>query len=353
METNNATLLYFTAKAAQCLSIICLIYLVIAPHQSFAQQEPNYSQFMYNKLPINPAYAGVRDLWSMRMVYRDQWTQLKGHPRTMSVSANGPLKKDNIGLGVSLVHDEIGLTRNTWLTSSYAYRIRLNPGGKQNMSFSMGMHAGVLLYKANLHEVNPVEDNDPTFSQAISRVLPDVGAGWYFTGKNFYVSASVPNFIPSDLHNKEDINSLPDNFSTKRVPHFFVMAGGIIQLDAEGNIKLRPQVMTKNILSKVHKAPVDMDINLSIMLYEWVNFGVSYRTALGNKKVMSSEQLTDPESIVGMLEFWPTKRMLVGYSFDYTLGELRQYNKGTHEIVLGYDLEPKRKKGKAIGCYHF
>ena len=330
-----------------------LLGMMLLPKTVLGQQEPIYSQFMYNKLPINPAYAGVKELWSLRLLYRDQWSGLKGHPRTMGFSANGPVFNDNIALGGNIVHDEIGLTRNTWITSSYAYRLQVKPGGKQQMSFSMGIHAGVMLYKANLHEVRPVEDNDPVFREPISRVLPEIGAGFYFTGTHFYAGASVPNFVPSDLYNKQDARDLPDNMITKRVPHFFVMAGGIVPIGKEAMVKFRPQVMTRNVLSRDRKSPFEMDINGSIMLYDWVNLGLTYRTALGNRKLNGGEKLTNPESLIGMVEFWPTKRMMIGYSFDYTLGELQQYSRGSHEIILGYDLEPNRKKGKQVGCYHF
>jgi len=353
METNIYTCFIVPASTfRKYMTLLGIVFLLIIALPVRAQQEPGYSQFMYNKLPINPAYAGGREMLSVRMLYRDQWTQLEGHPRTLSLSVNGPLYNENIALGVGLVYDQIGVTITSRVNTVYAYRIKLNPGGKQNIKLSLGLNAGILLYKADLSQIDPVDNNDPTFSEDISKILPDLGAGFYLFGTNFYVGASVPNFLTLSLNDASQ-QDLPDNISARRVPHIFTMAGGVVPLGKSGNIKLRPQMMVKCIAGKEYKAPVVIDANLSILMFDKVNTGVTYRTAAGKNKYERTASLARTESIDFMLELWPIRSLLIGYTFDYTLSELKNNQKGTHEVVLGYDLKPLKKKGTAIGCYHF
>ncbi|HYC29039.1 MAG TPA: type IX secretion system membrane protein PorP/SprF, partial [Chitinophagaceae bacterium] len=208
---------------------------------AFGQQEPGYTQFMFNKLPINPAYAGGREKLSIRLQYRDQWTQLEGHPRTLNMSIHGPLSKENIAIGGSLTYDRLGITTQMKLSTSYAYRIKIKPGGKQHMKISMGLNAGMLMYKAALSEVDPVENNDPTFRETFTRILPDLGAGVYFSGTNFYAGASIPNFLPANIRGNALGEDVTNAAVTQRVPHLYMMAGGVIPLGKDADFKLRPQ----------------------------------------------------------------------------------------------------------------
>ena len=308
-----------------------------------AQQEPQYSQFMFNKLPINSGYTGGRDALSFRALYRDQWTKLEGHPRTVTLSGHSPLKNENIAVGMNLVHDQLGVTKQTWISGTYAYRFKIGEG-KQNLKLSLGINAGMLLYKSNLSELYVTDGGDPVFAENVSRVLPDVGTGVYFYGTNFYVGASVPNFIKSDLYNKDQVDDLPDGVGARRVPHVFAMAGGVIPFGSSGIVKFRPQVMTKATAAKEYKSPFEMDVNASFMFYDMVNVGATYRTTLGNKKQFNLDQLSNPESVDVMLEVWPTKQLLIGYSYDFTLSELKNYNNGSHEVILGYDFSFERNK---------
>jgi len=308
------------------------------------QQEPQYSQFMYNKLPINSAYTGGRDVLSLRALYRDQWTSLDGHPRTAVLSAHSPLKNENIAIGANFVYDQLGVTKQTWISGTYAYRFKLAPERKENMKLSLGINAGMLLYKSDLNDLYVTDPTDPAFAENVSRVLPDIGAGIYFYGNHFYAGVGVPNFIKGDLYNKDQIDNLPEGISSQRVPHMFGMAGGVIPFGKTGVVKLRPQVMTKSVVAKGYKAPFEIDLNASLMFFDIVNVGATYRTTIGNGKEENEDLLSNPESVDMLLEIWPTKQLLIGYAHDFTLSDLKNYNNGTHEIILGYDFAFEKKR---------
>ena len=235
------------------------------------------------------------------------------------------------------------MTKQTWISGTYAYRIPIAPDKKEGMKLSLGINVGMLMYKQNLSELIVTDPTDPVFAEDVSRVLPDVGAGIYFYGTHFYAGVSVPNFIKMDLYNKDQQN-LPAGIASQRVPHIFGMAGGVIPFGKSGIVKFRPQVMTKSIIAKDYKVPFELDVNASLMFYDMVNVGVTYRTTLGNKKQDNVEQLSNPESIDMLLEVWPTKQMMIGYAHDFTLSELKNYNKGTHEVILGYDFAFDKKR---------
>ena len=324
-------------------ALLMMATLSALPPPLYAQQEPQYSQFMFNKLPINSAYTGGRDVLSLRALYRDQWVKLEGHPRTVTLSGHSPLKNENIAVGANLVHDQLGVTKQTWISGTYAYRFKIGEG-KQNMKLSLGINAGMLLYKSNLTELYVTDVNDPAFSENVSRILPDVGAGIYFYGQHFYVGVSVPNFIKGDLYNKDQVEDLPGDINARRVPHMFGMVGGVVPFGSTGIVKFRPQVLMKGNVSGDYKSPFEVDVNASLMFYDMVNVGVTYRTTVGNKKQYNLEQLRNPESVDLMLEVWPTKQLMIGYAYDFTLSELKNYNNGSHEVILGYDFAFDRKK---------
>lgn len=318
---------------------MALLLLLLQAGVVYGQQEPQYTQFMYNKLPINAGYTGSREVLSIRALYRNQWTGIDGAPQTTTVSIHSPFKKEHSAMGFFLVNDRLGVTNQTWFDVSYAYRVPLGKGVK----LSIGINAGILWYKSNLSELNPLEQQDPVFQENVSRILPDVGAGLYIYHKYFYVGASVPNFIKGDLYNKDQVDALAQSSqgsftSASRTPHFFALAGGVIP--AGKVLKIRPQVMYKYIASAEQKIPHEFDFNLSLLIYDRVNIGGTYRTAFHNKKT----GLTNSDSFDALLEVWPTKQLLIGFAYDYTLTKLGDYNNGSYEVILGYDFGFEKKK---------
>ncbi|MCB9034205.1 MAG: type IX secretion system membrane protein PorP/SprF [Chitinophagales bacterium] len=316
-------------KSALLILFCCTVVFMVQ-----AQQEPQYTQFMYNKLPINAGYTGARGALSLRALYRTQWVKIDGAPQTASFSIHSPLKKENSALGLFVVNDRLGVTNQTWIDASYAYRIKLS----EKIKLSIGINAGLQIYKSNLSELNRADQTDEAYAQNVSRILPDVGAGLYLYHPKFYVGVSVPNFIKSTLYNKEQASLIAKDSIAQRTPHLFTMAGGVIPVT--GGFKIRPQVMGKYIINKEQKIPFEMDFNLSFLIIDRINIGGTYRTAFHKKKT----GLENHDSFDFNLEVWPTKQLMIGYAYDYTLSKLQDYNKGTHEIILGYDVFRKEDK---------
>jgi type IX secretion system PorP/SprF family membrane protein len=303
-----------------------------------AQQEPQYTQFMYNKLPINAGYTGSREVLSLRALYRNQWTGIQGAPQTATLSIHSPFKRESSAMGFYMVNDRLGVTNQTWFDVTYAYRIRLGKGIKM----SIGINAGMLWYKSNLSELNTNETADPVLQENVNRVLPDFGAGLYIYHKSFYLGLSVPNFIKGELYNKSTIDNSGNDpsgslLSAHRTPHLFVIAGGVIP--AGKILKIRPQFMYKYIAEGSQQIPHEYDFNLSLLFFDRFNIGATYRTSFQNNKT----SLTNVDGVDVLLEVWPVKNLLIGFAYDYTLTELSQYNKGSYEVILGYEFANKKK----------
>lgn len=315
------------------LSITLLSVIVLS---AYAQQDPQYTQFMYNKLPQNAGYTGAREVLSIRALYRAQWVGNKnggttGAPQTATFSIHSPLKNDHFALGFFYVNDRLGQEHKNQFNVSYAYRIDL---GKK-VKLSLGINSGIYWYKWNASNEIAINNNDPVLAQNVSRILPDVGAGLYLYHPNFYFGGSVPNFIKGDLNSKS--SSIGD---AKRTPHVVLMAGGVIP--AGKVLKIRPQVQYRYIANATQKIPHTFDFNLSLLIYDRVNIGGQYRTSFGNKS--NGVKLTNPDSFDAMIEVWPTKQLMIGYAYDYTLTKLGDYNRGSHEVILGYDFAFQKKR---------
>lgn len=317
-------------------TLAVLVLLLTGIIGVYGQQDAQYTQFMYNKLPQNAGYTGSREVLSIRALYRDQWSGNKnggiaGAPKTASLSIHSPLKNEHFALGFWYVNDRLGLEHKNQFDVTYAYRLNL---GKK-VKLSLGINAGLLWYKLNAQDAILTNPGDPAFSQNVSRVLPDVGAGLYIYHPNFYFGASVPNFIKGDLTAKNQSGS-----SAKRTAHFVMMAGGVIP--AGKVLKIRPQIQYRYLANAESKIPHTFDFNLSLLIYDRVNIGGQYRTSFGNKN--EGVKLTDPDSFDFMLEVWPTKQLMIGYSYDYTLTKLSNFNRGSHEVIIGYDFAFEKKK---------
>lgn len=334
----NSTLNHPKLLATFLLIVWCILF-------ARAQQDPQYTQFMYNKLPQNAAYTGSREGLSIRALYRDQWTRtkknsLEGAPKTTTFSIHSPLKKEAFALGFFFVNDRLGLEQKNQFDVTYAYRIAL---GKK-IKLSLGVNAGMLWYKLNALDAILTRPEDPSYGQNISRVLPDVGAALYLYHPNFYFGASVPNFIKGELKNKGQEGS-----TAARTAHFVMMGGGLIPLSK--HFHLRPQVQYTFLASAVQKVPHTFDFNLSLLIYDRVNIGAQYHTTFRNHN--NEVKLTNPDSFDMMLEVWATKQFMIGYAYDYTISRKSNYHSGSHEIMIGYDLAYLRRKSTKTQCYRF
>ena len=283
--------------------LICILAISIT---SMAQQEPMYSQYMFNMLNINPAYAGSRGLSTATALYRNQWVGIQGAPQTSSFSFDAPIKEKKIGLAVQLYDDRLGIERSTGLKASYAFRIQLRESG----TLSLGIQAGVLNYRANYSEVRTFQPNDPAFSQNINGILPSAAAGIYYNSDNFYVGISTPALLKTKISsdNSVDISSV-----TQRDLHLYFTTGFVLPLSEA--LVMKPSLLVK----AVSGAPVQFDLNANIWIQNAIAFGFSYRTG---------------DSYVGMVELQLSKQLRLGYAYDKTFSDLGNLNTGTHELML-------------------
>jgi type IX secretion system PorP/SprF family membrane protein len=291
------------------------LLLILLSFPVFAQQDPMYSQYMFNMLSINPAYAGSREVLSATALGRWQWAGIEGAPQTQTFSLDAPFKNKQFGGGLQLVNDKLGVSRNTGLFGSYAYRLRLS----NKALLAMGLQAGFYWFRSDL--VGVVNNNDGAFSANVSRVLPNVGTGVYYSTDNFYIGLSIPHLFKNKL---DDL--IRQSAATNRAVqyrHLFLMSG--IVLPVSETIKIKPSALLK----VVKGAPVQFDINANVWMRDVVGIGASYRSG---------------DAALIMAEFQATKQLRFGYAYDFILTSLRTSNAGTHEIMLRYEFGSKTDK---------
>lgn len=271
-----------------------------------AQQHPMYSQYMFNMLNINPAYAGSRGVVSATALYRNQWVNIDGAPQTASFSVDMAMKEKKIGVGFQLFDDRLGIERSTGFNASYAFRIQLTNSG----TLSLGLQAGVLNYRAYYSQVRTFQAGDPTFSQDIGGFLPSAAAGVYYNSDKFYIGLSTPALLQTKLSkdNTADVSA-----ATGRDLHLFLATGFVMPLSQE--LVLKPSALVK----AVSGAPLEYDFNANLWIQNTLALGFSYRTG---------------DSYVGMLELQMSRQLRFGYAYDKTFSNLGQLNNGTHELMI-------------------
>jgi len=294
------------------------VLLILTAGHLFAQQDPLFSQYMFNKLAINPGYAGSREALSADIINRWQWVGIDGAPTTLSASLHSPLKNPHLGVGITVYHDKLGPTIYQGALASFAYKI-LFPNGK----LSFGLQAGVKHSDIDWNDpdLDPNSQGDPLLSSQITnKVVPDANFGVYYYSDNYYVGVSSTQLLQNQVAVVE-----VDGKSefTKLLRHFYGMAG--IAFPVSDNVVFRPSVLIKY----VQHAPPQLDLNASFLFSNTFWLGASYRT----EKVISL-----------MTEFKITKSLRLGYSYDIWFNELRAYNKGSHELRIGFDLENKQNR---------
>lgn len=277
---------------------------------SYAQSEPMYSQYMFNTLNVNPAYAGARGGTSVTGLFRNQWVGMKGAPQTAVVSADFLARGGRVGLGLQLMDDQIGVERTTGVMANYSFRIPVSDNGV----LSLGLRGGIINYRANFLELTTFQPGDPVFMQNVNGVLPAAGAGVYYASDRFYAGLSAPSILATKLTTgrQADVSG-----QTLKNLHLFYMMGGVIDLSEQ--VKLKPSMLIK----RVNAAPVQFDFNANVWLMDRIGIGASYRTG---------------DALVGMLEWQVNDKFRFGYAYDYNTSDLRNYNQGTHELMIRYEI---------------
>ncbi|MBZ4034256.1 type IX secretion system membrane protein PorP/SprF [Flavobacterium sp. 17A] len=273
----------------------------------FAQQDAQFTQYMYNTININPAYAGSRGMLSLFGLYRTQWVGLDGAPETSSFSINTPLSH-NLGLGVSLVNDKIGPTNENNLSVDFSYSIPTS----ENAQLSFGIKGSANAFKLDPNKLSPETAGDPKFQDFNNRITPNVGAGIYWHTDKAYVGLSVPNFIQTNRYNDNEIAIYKEKIN------YYLMAGYVFNLDYYDRIKFKPALLTK----MVEGSPLQVDVSANFMFNDKFVIGAAYRWSA---------------SISALAGFQITDGMYLGYAYDRETTRLANYNSGSHEIFLRFE----------------
>ncbi len=293
------------------LSLLVLLVSLLCIDIASAQQDPQYTQYMYNMNVVNPAYAGSKETLSLTALYRKQWSGLDGAPETITFSGHSPVT-DAVGLGLSAIKDELGPVKETNVFVDFSYTLQVS----DNLKLALGLKAGATFHDVGLVDLELQDPNDPFFSQDINNTYPNVGAGAFFYGDNFYVGLSVPNLLNS-VHLDE--NGLKYGSETN---HYFGTAGYVFQVSE--NIKLKPSVMVKSAFD----APTSIDGNLNALFNEKFEVGASYRL---------------DDSFSGLVGFQATPYLRIGYAYDHVVSDLDAVANASHEVILTFDLLFKKK----------
>lgn len=289
------------------IKLLGILMLLGVMHLS-AQQLPQYTQYMLNDFPINPAIAGKgKDYWDVISNNRYQWLGITDAPRTYILSLQGPSRNRKMGFGGTLFTDIVGPTRRVGFQAAYSYHLKLN----ETLRLNLGLSAGVLQYSVDGHKLYLHDNDDPVIPIVYkSALVPDFGAGIYLHSEKLYVSFSVPQFYDAQVKFEDMTHSTLSRIK----PHMYGLAG--YKFDLGEDFQLEPSVMVKYI----NPAPVKIDGGLRLNYQKKIWIGVNYRTN---------------DAITGLVGFMYNNWLMFGYSYDYTTTALRNYSTGTHEVMLG------------------
>ena len=300
-------------------SYITIILLVLlGSFSGNAQQDPQYTQYMYNTQVVNPAYVGSRDALSFGALYRTQWVGFEGAPRTLTFTGDTPIGSlDNMGLGLSLVRDELGPAIESNITIDYSYTINTSDTGE----LSFGLKAGLDLLDVDFTKLNIFDPGDPRFENNIDNKLqPQIGAGVYFNTDSYYVGLSVPNFLTTrhfDEGSLENINK--ETIAAERL-HYFLIAGYVF--DLSDNLKFKPATLVK----AVSGSPLQWDVSANFLIAEKFTVGAAYRWSA---------------AMSAMVGFQASDQIFIGFGYDYQTTDIEDYSDGSYELMLRFDVFSK------------
>jgi type IX secretion system PorP/SprF family membrane protein len=275
----------------------------------YAQQDAQYTQYMYNPMNVNPAYAGSRDVLSIFGLHRTQWVGLEGAPATNVFAIHSPLKNQKLGLGLTVVNDKIGPSNENSISVDFAYRITFS----EKSVLSFGLKATANLLDVDYTKLDIYDPTDPLLQNNIdNKFSPNIGAGIYWYSNDYYVGLSVPNFLETKHYDDNSFGAL-----ARERMHYYFMSGYVFNLN--DNIKFKPAFLSKFISG----SPIQLDLTANFMFNEKFILGGAYRwDAAGS--ILAGFQIS--------------KKILIGYSYDMDTTKLANYNSGSHELFLRYEL---------------
>lgn len=296
--------------------ILSTVGLLCFPLVLQAQQDPQYTHYMYNTTVINPAYAGSRGAMSVFGLHRSQWVGLEGAPTTNALSVHTPIQNTKLGLGVSVLNDRLGVTEENTINVDVSYTVDLNHRGSK---LSFGIKGSANLLNVEYSRLNIYNPNDPLMVENIANEFsPNIGAGVYWHNERSYLGLSVPNFLENTRFENESVYS-----SMNQRQHFYLMGGHVFELNPV--LKFKPAFLLK----AVEGAPLQADVTANFLIQDKLTLGAAYRWDAA-WSALAGFQITDG--------------LFVGYSYDGETTKLARYNSGSHEVFLRFELFHKYRR---------
>jgi type IX secretion system PorP/SprF family membrane protein len=297
--------------------LILLGGLLLVCETVVAQQDAQYTQYMFNTMSVNPAYAGSRGQLSIGALYRSQWVGLEGAPKTQTLNIQSPIRNSKLGYGVSIVNDQIGdgVVQETYFDAVISYTIDVSAEGK----LSFGLKAGGNLLNLDFTKLRNF-DSEPVNSDNIeNRFSPNVGVGLYYHAERFYAGLSAPNLLQTEHFDNSQQEAGSVQFLSKERINFYLITGYVFDLN--GNLKFKPALLTK----VVGGAPLQVDMSASFMFNEQFTFGAAYRW---------------DAAVSAMAGFQISDQFMIGLAYDRETTDLggTQFNDGSFEVLLRYEL---------------
>lgn len=279
-----------------------------------AQQLPQFTQYMFNTISINPAYAGSRETLSIVGLHRSQWVGLEGAPETQTLSMHTPLRNENMGLGISFINDRLGYENFTYLYGDYSYTIKTS----EKTKLAFGIKGGFTHYFLDEELLNdPSVVNDPFFNDVSNRWSPNVGAGLYLHSQLWYIGLSAPRILNTDYNKGRNANI--DYVALERISYY--LTGGYV-FNLSETTKLKPSVLLK----ATNGAPLSFDVSANFLFHEKLWVGGGYRV---NQNTAAMGAIVD---------FQISKQLRVGYAYEYPISDLRPFTSNTHELLLMFEV---------------
>lgn len=292
------------------------LFLLVAS-LSHGQQDPMFTQYMFNTLSINPAYAGYSEVVEANLIHRSQWVDFDGAPRTQSLTIHGPLRKEKLGLGGTVLNDKSGPSSQVGLFLDASYKIIMDKS-----SIAFGLKGGLNFYKADLTSLSPLDATDPIFqTDIVNKPLANFGFGMFWSSEKWYVTASLPKLLNNELIDEE----IPSFEMNEERRHLFFGGGMVFEIN--NYVKFKPTFLAK----VVDGAPPTADFTANFLFYDKFWTGAMFRTG----------------DAVGMIfQYEINKKLRLGYSYDYIISDLSSYSGASHEVMIGVDLgkPPKGEK---------
>jgi len=292
---------------------ILIFALMLMCYTGFAQQDAQYTQYMYNTININPAYAGSRGVMSIFGLHRTQWVGLDGAPTTNAFSLNTPINNSNLGVGFSVVNDRIGPTSDNTISADISYTIPMN----EEYKLSFGIKASGNIFNLDTDKLTPAQANDPNLNNFNNDFSPNFGAGVYLHSDKLYLGLSVPNFLQDSKYNDNEVAVFQERMN-------FYFIGGYV-FDVSPTIKFKPAFLTKIVTG----APLQVDASANFLFFDKLMLGGAYRW---------------DAAVSALAGFQITDGLFIGYSYDMETTRLRRFNSGSHEVFLRFELFNKVSK---------